>query len=26
MKVIQKPWSEDELISLINTLSSEFNA
>ncbi len=26
MKVIQKPWSEDELISLINSLGSEFNA
>ena len=26
MKVIQKPWSEDELISLIDTLSSGFNA
>jgi CheY-like chemotaxis protein len=26
MKVIQKPWSEDELISLVDTLSSEFDA
>jgi CheY-like chemotaxis protein len=26
MKVIQKPWNEDELISLVDTLSSEFDA
>jgi CheY-like chemotaxis protein len=26
MKVIQKPWSEDELIGLVNSLSSEMNA
>ena len=26
MKVIQKPWSDDELIGLVNSLSSEMNA